>query len=151
MPDDTDDFVPPKKIFLDDYPVVDPELGPVPLWKSILWTTANLRRVMARADSAAALNADSVAAASVEFEESKPPAPVATPDDAEEERKAKLTADIIAAVDALEARMSALEATRAERLALDMANAQAPVPLQPEPQDEAAEVIPPPTTPPLLN
>jgi hypothetical protein len=45
------DWVPPRKQYMDDIPVIDPEIGKVPLWKSILWNTAKLRNAMARADS----------------------------------------------------------------------------------------------------
>jgi hypothetical protein len=47
-----DDFVPPRRVFGDDIPVLDPELGTVPFWKSLIWNTANLRNSMAMADSA---------------------------------------------------------------------------------------------------
>jgi hypothetical protein len=47
-----DDWVPPKKVYMDDLPVADPELGIVPFWKSLIWNTANLRNALARADAA---------------------------------------------------------------------------------------------------
>ena len=34
------DWVPPAKVYMDDIPVLDPELGKVPFWKSLLWATA---------------------------------------------------------------------------------------------------------------
>ena len=58
MSDDPDydpyaDWVPPAKVYMDDIPVLDPELGKVPFWKSLLWATARARTEMLRADSAA--------------------------------------------------------------------------------------------------
>ena len=58
MSDDSDydacaDWVPPAKVYMDDIPVLDPELGKVPFWKSLLWATSKARTEMIRADSAA--------------------------------------------------------------------------------------------------
>jgi hypothetical protein len=57
MSDDPDydpyaDWVPPAKVYMDDIPVLDPELGKVPFWKSLLWATARARTEMIRNDSA---------------------------------------------------------------------------------------------------
>ena len=59
MSDDHDDYdayadwIPPAKQYMDDIPVLDPELGKVPFWKSLLWATARARTEMIRNDSAA--------------------------------------------------------------------------------------------------
>ena len=58
MSDDPDydayaDWVPPAKVYMDDIPVLDPELGKVPFWKSLLWATSKARTEMIRNDSAA--------------------------------------------------------------------------------------------------
>ena len=56
MSDDYDpyaDWVPPAKQYMDDIPVLDPELGKVPFWKSLLWATARARTEMIRNDSVA--------------------------------------------------------------------------------------------------
>jgi hypothetical protein len=47
-----DDWVPPRKQYMDDLLVADPELGIVPFWKSLIWNTANLRNALTRADAA---------------------------------------------------------------------------------------------------
>jgi hypothetical protein len=47
-----DDWVAPKKVYMDDLPVADPELGVVPFWQSLIWNTAKLRNALARADAA---------------------------------------------------------------------------------------------------
>ena len=59
MSDDPDydpyaDWIPPAKQYMDDIPVLDPELGKVPFWKSLLWATARARTEMLRNDSAGA-------------------------------------------------------------------------------------------------
>jgi hypothetical protein len=71
MSDDPDydpyaDWIPPAKVYMDDIPVLDPELGKVPFWKSLLWATARARTEMLRNDSAAG-NASALT------EEDKPP------------------------------------------------------------------------------
>jgi hypothetical protein len=65
------DFVPPRRVYMDDILVNDPQLGTVPFWKSLIWNTANLRNAMARADSADSFDEKTPLA-----EEDKPPPPI---------------------------------------------------------------------------
>jgi hypothetical protein len=103
------DFVPPRKQYMDDIPVIDPEIGKVPLWKSILWNTAKLRNAMARADSAE----------TTPLTDAQKPPPLAAD---EAGSGATLSAEdlqmIEDAVDALDARLTKLEAQRAAEQAL---------------------------------
>lgn len=50
--DESGEYIPPARQYLDNLIVMDPELGQVELWKSIAWNTAKLRNAMARADAA---------------------------------------------------------------------------------------------------
>jgi hypothetical protein len=109
------DVAPPRKQYLDDLLVVDPEIGEVALWKAIAWNTAKLRNAMARAD----------AAEPTPLTEEQQPPPLAA--DASVS-KAKLSAEDLAliedAVDRLDARLTALEARRdAEQELLDLEEA----------------------------
>jgi hypothetical protein len=107
MIDDSGEFVPPAKTYLDDIEVYDDELGGlVPAWKSILWHGVKARRmVQLRADSAGAVDAGE---AGIE----QPPPLVA---DAIEHAKTDLMLKVNDALKALGKRMTKLECAADER------------------------------------
>jgi hypothetical protein len=45
------DWVPPKPVYMDDLLIVDPVLGKVPFWKSLVYNSAKLRNAIERNDS----------------------------------------------------------------------------------------------------
>jgi hypothetical protein len=59
MADDNDtydpnaDWVPPKPVYMDDLLIVDPVLGKVPFWKSLIYNSAMLRNAVERRDDSA--------------------------------------------------------------------------------------------------
>jgi hypothetical protein len=120
--DPNEDLVPPKKIYLDDVPVLDPELGEVPFWKSLLWNTARARHEMVRNDRADGVGPAETCAPPDQL----PPRPVA--DDTPDVRAGGLTAADLAlierAVDDLENRIGAMEARQRAYHALLDAEAQ---------------------------
>ena len=98
---------------MDDIPVLDPELGKVPFWKSLLWATAKARTEMIRADSAAV-------GASALAEEDKPPR-LAADEEPEPAIDPDLMEMIEAKIDELAGRMDRLERMkRAEQALLDL-------------------------------
>ena len=115
MSDDPDydpyaDWVPPAKVYMDEIPVLDPELGKVPFWKSLLWATAKARTEMLRADSAAT-------GSSALSEEQKAPRLAAD----EEPIPSEVLSDIEAKIEELATRLDAYERTkRAEQALLDL-------------------------------
>jgi hypothetical protein len=115
MSDDSDydpyaDWIPPAKQYMDDIPVLDPELGKVPFWKSLLWATARARTEMIRADSAAT-------GASALAEEDKPPRLAAD----EEPIPSEVLSAIERKITELATRLDAYERTkRAEQALLDL-------------------------------
>jgi hypothetical protein len=132
---DSTDFVPPSRIYMDDILVNDPQLGTVPFWKSLIWNTANLRNAMTRADSAGLNEKTSLR------DEDKPPPPVgAMPDTvrkdqeapgseaeepaASEEAESTVSA-ICASLDRLSARIDALETAQREAARAEAARAKA--------------------------
>jgi hypothetical protein len=95
---------------MDDIPVLDPELGKVPFWKSLLWATARARTEMIRADSAAT-------GASALAEEDKPPRLAAD----EEPIPSEVLSAIERKITELATRLDAYERTkRAEQALLDL-------------------------------
>ena len=50
--DESGEYVPPKRLYLDNLIVQHPELGQCELWQAVAWDTARLRNAMARADGA---------------------------------------------------------------------------------------------------
>jgi hypothetical protein len=106
------DVAPPRKQYLDDLLVLDPEIGEVALWKAIAWNTAKLRNAMARADAAEPTPLR---------DEDRPPPIVA--DQTQTSRTTLTQGELRAiedAVDRLDARLSALEQRkRAEDALLD--------------------------------
>jgi hypothetical protein len=46
------DWVPPKPVYMDDLLIVDPVLGKVPFWKSLIYNSARLRNAIERSDNA---------------------------------------------------------------------------------------------------
>jgi hypothetical protein len=113
-----DDYEPPKKVWLDDIIVTDPELGNVPFWRALLWNTAHLRAALTKADSIIDKQRqhEDQTAKPTAPEEQKPP-PLAA-DDAKRVDDA-LVAKIEKAVDALSQRLDALEAGREAEAALE--------------------------------
>jgi hypothetical protein len=115
MSDDPDydpyaDWVPPAKVYMDDIPVLDPELGKVPFWKSLLWATARARTEMIRADSAST-------GASALAEEDKPPRLAAD----EEPIPSEVLSAIEQKIDELSIRLDNYERMkRAEQALLDL-------------------------------
>jgi hypothetical protein len=115
MSDDPDydpyaDWVPPAKVYMDDIPVLDPELGKVPFWKSLLWATARARTEMIRNDSAAA-------GASAPPPETLPPRPAAD----EEPIPSEVLSVIEQKIEELSIRLDNYERTkRAEQALLDL-------------------------------
>jgi hypothetical protein len=115
MSDDYDpyaDWVPPAKVFMDDIPVLDPELGKVPFWKSLLWATSKARTEMIRADSAAV-------GATLLGDEQQPPRLAAD----EEPIPSEVLSAIEQKIEELSIRLDNYERTRrAERVLLDLEN-----------------------------
>jgi hypothetical protein len=115
MSDDPDydpyaDWIPPAKVYMDDIPVLDPELGKVPFWKSLLWATSKARTEMLRNDSAAT-------GASALAEEDKPPRLAAD----EEPIPSEVLSAIEQKIEELSIRLDAYERTkRAEQALLDL-------------------------------
>jgi hypothetical protein len=107
---------------MDDIPVIDPEIGKVPLWKSILWNTAKLRNALARADSADGIIGPEV----TPLTEGQQTPPLAADEGGTRARARTRLSDeelkqIEDAVDALDQRLSQLEARRdAEQKLLDL-------------------------------
>ena len=95
--DDSGEYIPPKRQYLDNLVVNDPELGQCELWQSIAWNTAKLRNAMARADS------------SDHSLHHKDQAPPLVADAVVKEAEATLMTRIKDSLDALERRMAALE------------------------------------------
>jgi hypothetical protein len=123
MPNDDDtydpnvDWYPPKPVYMDDLLIVDPVLGKVPFWKSLIYNSAMLRNAVERQRS------DSVAPTPLK-DEDKPPPLLAD----SEQKPTPLSDDDLAmiekAVDALDQRLTQLEARRdAERILEDLEDA----------------------------
>jgi hypothetical protein len=83
---------------MDDLPVVDPVLGKVPFWKSLIYNTAKLRNAVERADSVAKPNSMR--------DEDRPPRLAA-------DRDPDILKSITDMVDALEQRITDMERRRA--------------------------------------
>jgi hypothetical protein len=112
------DWVPPKPVYMDDLLIVDPVLGKVPFWKSLIYNSAKLRNAVER-------RADATEVTPL-TEEQQPPALV-TDEGGTRARATLSDADlkqIEDAVDLLDQRLTALEARRdAERKLLDLEEA----------------------------
>ena len=96
--DESGEYIPPARQYLDNLLVVHPELGQVELWKCIAWETSKLRNAMVRADSAGHIDE----AAGIK----QPPPLVA---DAIDKAKTDLMLRVNDAIKALDRRMTALE------------------------------------------
>jgi hypothetical protein len=115
------DWVPPRPVYMDDLLIVDPVLGKVPFWKSLIYNSAKLRNAVEhRADALIGPEVSPLTA------EQQPP-PLAA--DAEGIRsRARLSDEelkqIEDAVDLLDQRLTALEARRdAEQGLIDLEEA----------------------------
>jgi hypothetical protein len=118
MADDDDtydpnaDWIPPKPVYMDDLLIVDPVLGKVPFWKSLIYNSAMLRNAVERRRN------DSVEPTPLR-DEDKPP-PVAADATLSDEDLAMIEK----AIDVLNQRLTALEARRdTERKLLDLEDA----------------------------
>jgi hypothetical protein len=124
MADDDDtydpnaDWIPPKPVYMDDLLIVDPVLGKVPFWKSLIYNSAMLRNAVEHQQ-----RNDSVEPTPLR-DEDKPPPVVA------DETRARATlsdddlAEIEKVIDALDQRLTQLEARRdAEKKLLDLEEA----------------------------
>jgi hypothetical protein len=135
MSDDPDydpyaDWVPPAKVYMDEIPVLDPELGKVPFWKSLLWATAKASTEMLRADSAAT-------GSSALSEEQKAPRLAAD----EEPIPSEVLSDIEAKIEELATRLDAYERTkRAEQALLDLED-RIEAELPPDTDDDGDDMI----------
>jgi hypothetical protein len=111
------DWIPPKPVYMDDLLIVDPVLGKVPFWKSLIYNSAMLRNAVERQQ-----RNDSVETTPLR-EEDKPPRLAA------DERAAQALSDedlkkIEDAVDRLDERLTKLEARKdAERKLLELEDA----------------------------
>jgi hypothetical protein len=109
------DWVPPKPVYMDDLLIVDPVLGKVPFWKSLIYNSAKLRNAIEH-------RADSVDPTPLRVEDQPPRL-------AADERAARALSDedlkrIEDAVDKLDERLTALEARKdAERKLLELEDA----------------------------
>jgi hypothetical protein len=99
--DESGEYIPPHRQYLDNLLVVHPELGQCELWQAIAWETSKLRNHMARADSAGAV--DEGAGAGVK----QPPPLVA--DGIARRSKADLMTRVMDSLKGLSDRMAALE------------------------------------------
>jgi hypothetical protein len=110
----TGDWVPPKPMYMDDLLIVDPVLGKVPFWKSLIYNSAKLRNAVEHRD-------DGIIGSQVTplTEEQQPPELAADEGGTRTLTPEELKA-IEDAVDRLDARLSALEQRkRAEDALLD--------------------------------
>ena len=133
-PDDYDayaDWVPPAKVYMDEIPVLDPELGKVPFWKSLLYNTARARTEMLRNDSAAVV-ANSLG------EPDKPPRLAA---DEEPAIPSEVLSAIESKIEELATRLDAYERVkRAEQALLDLED-RIEAELPPDTDDDGDDMI----------
>ena len=121
------DWIPPRPVYMDDLLIVDPVLGKVPFWKSLIYNSAMLRNAVERQQ-----RNDSVEHTPLR-DEDKPPRLAAD----EKAAQATLSDDDLAtiekAVDALDQRLAQLEARRdAERKLLALEDALEETGIQPD-------------------
>jgi hypothetical protein len=114
------DWIEPKRVYMDDLLIVDPVLGKVPFWKSLIYNSAMLRNAVERQQ-----RNDSVDPTPL-LDEDKPP-PVAA-DEGTLARAGQLSDEDLAkidkAIDLLDQRLTQLEAKRdAERKLEDLEDA----------------------------
>jgi hypothetical protein len=105
--DESGEYIPPHRQYLDNLLVVHPELGQCELWKCIAWETSKLRNAMVRADSASAIDAGA--------EGTKQPPPLVA--DAIAQAKTDIAKRIMDLLKALDQRMTALEQQATKRIA----------------------------------
>jgi hypothetical protein len=115
--DPNTDWVPPKQVYMDDLLIVDPVLGKVPFWKSLIYNSAMLRNAVERRNDSAPHDDQPMTTALGPEEGKEPPALAA--DESTSSRATLSDEDlerINKAVDALDQRLTQLEARRdAER------------------------------------
>jgi hypothetical protein len=108
------DWIEPKRVYMDDLLIVDPVLGKVPFWKSLIYNSAMLRNAVERQQR------NDSAEPTPLTDEQKPPRLAADDTTLSDDDLAKIEK----AVDALDQRLSALEAKRdAERKLLELEDA----------------------------
>jgi hypothetical protein len=97
--DESGEYIPPARQYLDNLLVVHPELGQCELWQAIAWETSKLRNAMVRADSAGPI--DEAAGAGK--------APPLVADAIAQKSKADLLTRVMDSLKGLDQRMAALE------------------------------------------
>jgi hypothetical protein len=103
--EESGEYIPPARQYLDNLLVVHPELGQVELWKCIAWETSKLRNAMVRADSAGHI--DEAARAGK--------APPLVADAVVKQAETDVARRIMDLIDALNQRMAALEERAGEQ------------------------------------
>jgi hypothetical protein len=111
--DESGEYIPPHRQYLDNLLVIHPELGQCELWQAITWETSRLRNAMVRADSAGAVDQ----AAGIK----QPPPLVA--DAIAQKSKADLLTRVMDSIKSLSDRMGALEQRSDERECVRQADA----------------------------